>query len=394
MKIKLLKGIILLTLILGFTLFLQSCYNRIDRTYIEGYFYSNPHKYVYLSRFHGDSLTVIDSIETSSKGHFKTTFQSENPYFVTVGFTKNQSLIVLLVQPGEEMVVKAQNQDLSDYKVSGSNGSSLIQGLTYQLNRTKTKIDSLQHAFDLNVNSTKKDSVVHLLDSTFRILVEKHRNYSIGFINNNSFSLASILALSQEYDSLHKVFDYSKDRKYYRMIDSSLLSVYSSNSMVKSFHAKIHKLDSLFELKLKRQQMFKEGETLPNAGYPLVTGENLFVSGIWFKSILIDFSAEWCNECEDRNKELREIYKEFGPKGLVILQVSLGVNPDSLRKQIVRDSLFWYHAAIPDYLNSKLLDTLKVTSVPANYITDRWGKIKSVNLEGDRLKSKLSELLR
>jgi len=78
----------------------------------------------------------------------------------------------------------------------------------------------------------------------------------------------------------------------------------------------------------------------------------------------------------------------------VVLQVSLGANPDSLKSKVLRDSLFWYHATIQNYFSSKILDTLKISSVPSSYITDRWGKIKAVNLEGDQLKLKLIELLR
>jgi hypothetical protein len=60
---------------------------------------------------------------------------------------------------------------------------------------------------------------------------------------------------------------------------------------------------------------------------------------------------------------------------------------------IVRDSLQWYNGFVTDMYNSKLLDTLKVNSVPSNYITDRWGNIKAVNLTDEGLRSKLKELL-
>jgi len=387
------KGKIGFFLILFLAIFFQSCINRIDSAHIEGYISGNPKTYFYINRFEGDSLALIDSVRSNSKGHFKIKVQTESPYFITIGTDKVQTPIMLLIQPGEEITIKAQNSSLSDYKVFGSNGSSLIRDLTIMLNRTKSLIDSLRNTYDSNRSNPKIDSIQGKLDSMYNIVVTNHRNFTYRFIKNNSFSPASIFALFQVYDSLHPVLDYSKDKILFKIVDSSLLSVYSSNSIVRDYHLKLQKLDTLYQRRHKRESMFKEGETLPNVGYPLISGDNLFISGIWYKYILIDFWADWCHMCSSNNDSLRKIYTEYGPKGLVVLQVSLGANPDSLKVKVIRDSLLWYHASIQDVYNSKLLDTLKISSVPSNYITDRWGVIKGVNLEGELLKSKLKELL-
>jgi len=387
------KGKTYLLLIPFLTIILHSCTDRIDRATIEGYLSGNPKTYIYINRFEGDSLALIDSVRTNSKGHFKIKLQSENPYFVAIGMDKIQTPIILLIQPDEALTIKAENSDLSDYSVFGSNGSTLLRDLNVRLKNTKLQIDSLHNVYSSNIGNPKIDSIKHLLDSTYNLILDRHHTYTYGFIKNNSFSPASIFALFQAYDSLHPVLDYSKDRKLFRMIDSTLMSVYSSNSIVKAYHLKIQRLDTLYERSHKRELMFKEGETLPNVGYPLISGDNLFVSGIWFKYILIDFWADWCDVCGDNNQHLRQIYKEYGPKGLVVLQVSLGANPDSLKMKVARDSLFWYHASIQDIYNSRLLDTLRISSVPSSYLTDRWGTIKGVNFDGERLGSKLKELL-
>ena len=375
-----------------FTILFQGCVSRVDRVAIEGYLSGIPKTYIYINRFDGDSLSFADSIRTNSKGHFKIKLQTESPYFFTIGLDKCQTPIILLVQPGEELTIKAANSDLSDYRVFGSNGSALLRELKLRLNSTKLHIDSLRNVYSSNFNNLKIDSIRHNLDSTYNSIILNHRNYTYRFVKNNSFSPISVLALFQAYDSSHPVLDYSKDRNLFRMIDSSLLSVYSSNRIVQAYHSKIKTLDTLYERSHKRALMFKEGDILPNVGYPLITGDNLFISSISFRYILIDFFGGWCNACSDNNY-LREIYKEYSPKGLVILQVSLGTNPDSLKLKVSKDSLLWYNADIQDYYKSKLLDTLRVSSVPSSYIVDRWGVVKAVNLDGDMLKSKLDELL-
>ncbi len=374
-----------------FTILFQSCVSRVDKAVIEGYLSGTPRISIYINRFDGDSLSIVDSIRTNSKGHFKIKLKMESPYFFTIGLDKRQTPIILLVQPGEELTIKSTNSDLSDYRVFGSNGSALLRELKLRLNSTKLHIDSLRNVYSSNINNLKIDSIRHNLDSTYNSIILNHRNYTYRFVKNNSFSPISILALFQAYDSSHPVLDYSKDRNLFRMIDSSLCAVYSSNRIAQAYHSKIKTLDTLYERNHKRALMFKEGDILPNVGYPLITGDNLFISSISFRYILIDFWGEWCNACNDNNY-LREIYKEYNPKGLVILQVSLGSNPDSLKLKVSKDSLLWYNAAIQDYYKSKLLDTLRVSSVPSSYITDRFGVIKAANLDRDMLKSKLDEL--
>jgi thiol-disulfide isomerase/thioredoxin len=371
---------------------LQGCVYRVDRVNIDGYLKGYPRSYIFISKFDGKNLTLIDSSRTNSEGYFKIRLNAENPYFVTIGLDKTNTPIILLVQPGEEINIQNENIDLSDYGVSGSKGSALLRSLTLRFKITKSRIDSLQTLYKSNLNNPKIDSLKILFENEYQTLIANHRNYSEGLIKDNTFSLVSILALFQAYDSTHQVFDYAKDRKYFREIDSSLLSVYSSNSMVRSFHTRIQKMEEHLKLSSKRDFMFKEGQVLPNIGYPLTTGENLFISGIWFKYILIDFWGSWCTKCPMNNAQLREIYKEYAPKGLVVLQVSVGISNDSLKSMVVRDSLTWYNACVPDMYNSKLLDTLKITSVPSNYITDRWGNVKALNLSGNNLRSKLKEL--
>jgi peroxiredoxin len=389
-RFRIVKNILIL---LSFFIFLlQSCTYSIDRITIQGFFSSSPKTFIYLNKFDGEQLTFIDSVKTNSEGNFSIKIDVETLNFITLGNRQNSTPIILLVQPGENLIIKSKRSDLLDYKVIGSNESTLIQGLTVRLNKTKSQIDSLKTIYNASLGNQKLDSIKYSLDSTYRSFIERHRSFTCAFIKNNPFSPASILALFQTYDVNHPVLDYSKDRKLFRMVDSSLVTVYPTSGIVMGYRKKIHKLDSLYQLSSKRDRMFKVGEILPDIGYPLITGDDLFISSIWFRYILVDFWADWCDTCSVNNKNLREIYKEFGPKGLIVLQVSLGSNPDSLKLQSSRDSMLWYHAAIQNYFSSKILDTLRISSVPSNYITDRRGTIKAVNLYDVQLKEKMKEL--
>lgn len=381
-----------LFLFLASTLLLQGCIYKVDRVKIEGYFHGNPKEYIFISKFEGSSLILIDSIKTSSRGFLKLTLNVETPFFVTFGLDKQQSPIILLVQPGEEISLVSNSPNLKDYKVIGSVGSSLLLGFEQRFNLVKSQVDSIKKEYLSNLENPKIDSIQYRLDSLYNEIANNHHEFATNFIKDNAFSLVSILALFQSYDSLHPVFDYSKDRKLFRLIDSSLHSVYSSNRTVIAYHKKLTKLDSLYNLRHKREMMFKEGDILPNVGYPLVNNDYFFYSSIWYKYILIDFWGDWCDVCHENNQELKDIYREYAPKGLVVLQVSVGGIPDSIKSSAARDSITWYQACVPDMYRSRLLDTLKISSIPSSYIADRWGTIKAVNVNGSKLRLKLKEL--
>ena len=258
-----------------FVIVFQGCINRVDRVTVEGHLCGIPKTYIYINRFEGDSLAIIDSLKTSFRGYFKIKLNVESPYFVTIGTEKSQVSILLLIQPGEKINIESDGADLKDYKVYGSSGSSVLSDFSNRFNLIKTQIDSINKEYQLNLNSPKIDSIQHRLDSIYQTIISNHHEFAANFIKGNPFSLASTLALFQSYDSIHPVFDYAKDRKLFRQTDSSLLSVYSSNRMVKAFHKKLLKLDSLYTLRHKREMMFKEGEILPNVGYPLLNNDYL-----------------------------------------------------------------------------------------------------------------------
>lgn len=368
------------------------CGHRVDVVSIEGQLASFPKSVVYLNRFDGDSLAIIDSVKTDRKGNFDLVLDCKSPYIVSLNLRNNKSQIVLVVEPDQEIRIFAEGPDLTNYSIRGSEGSILICELNSRINKVRQQSDSLNWIYKKALDNPKKDSIIRNLDSVYNSLLRKHRVFALNTVKNNPYSLASILVLYQSFDSTHTVFDYSEDKELFKSVDKSLLSVYSSNSIVKNFHSKIIRLDSLNLIQQKREMMFKVGEILPDASFQLVSGESFYASSIWFRYILIDFWADWCPECKSNTDSLRKIYKEYNPKGLVILQVSIDSNLDSLKSLIQKDTLSWYHAYIQDVNKSRVLDTLRISSIPASYITDRRGNIKAVNLTGEALKSKLMEL--
>ena len=91
--------------------------------------------------------------------------------------------------------------------------------------------------------------------------------------------------------------------------------------------------------------------------------------------------------------KLKQVNRQFAKKGLVIVQVAAGYNPDSLQALSLRDSLDWLHVAEPDPYNSQVFRLMGVTKLPSNVLIDRWGRIIATNIYGDSLQATLHDIL-
>lgn len=135
------------------------------------------------------------------------------------------------------------------------------------------------------------------------------------------------------------------------------------------------------------------GQTAPNFTLNTPEGEALSLYDIKGKAKIIDFWASWCNPCRQLNPEVVEIYKEFHPKGLEILGVSLDRDKDAWVKAIKDDNLTWNHVSDLQYWNNAAAQMYGINSIPHLIVLDENNNIVARNLHGQELKDKLKTIL-
>ena len=114
------------------------------------------------------------------------------------------------------------------------------------------------------------------------------------------------------------------------------------------------------------------------------------------KAVILDFWATYCPPCIEETPSLNALAKEYGPKGVVVLGVSIDKNEQKYKKFLDRFGIQFPMTRDADH---KLADIYGTYQFPETYIIDRNGKvvqkvISNTNWNGPEIKIFLDNLLR
>jgi peroxiredoxin len=302
--------------------------------------------------------------------------------------------LLLLVDDSEKIEVSGViGNPISSYTLNGSEGTSLVQGLNARLKGAVQTIDSLSKHFRNSREHIKFDSISTAIDSLYLKTISDHKQYTVNFIHKNRYSLASILALYQQYDKNSPVLAKREDFELFKLVDSTLYPLYPHNSLVENLHKNVGMIGKQFSLFDRRRDMLTEGQTLPDIDLPMLDGDTLKLSQIKGKLILIDFWALWCNDCQANNRKLMDIYSRFSGKGFQVVQVSLDLKTAALPAKIKNLGIEWPIVADFQQWDSPILEAMSINSIPSNYLIDSKRVIKAQNINPKELEEVLGKLL-
>lgn len=131
------------------------------------------------------------------------------------------------------------------------------------------------------------------------------------------------------------------------------------------------------------------GDSFPNAALPMMQGDTVSLYSLLGKQMtIVDLWASWCAPCRKENREVLEpLWKQYQSAGLQILGYSIDSSPAAWKAAITKDGADWPHASHLQGDDAPLLATLRISTIPANYILDAQGKVIAKNLHGEALRA-------
>jgi peroxiredoxin len=129
------------------------------------------------------------------------------------------------------------------------------------------------------------------------------------------------------------------------------------------------------------------GDMVPDFPLPLSSGDTILLSKrLGHRLTLVDIWAAWCAPCRKENKTvLAPLWQAYQDKGLQIIGYSIDNNAQSWKAAIAKDGAVWTQASHLSGDSTPFLETLHITTIPANFILDAEGRIVAKNLFGEEL---------
>lgn len=374
------------------TVFVFGSCRKNDHFTISGKITHAEGETIYLEELLTSSRKPVGEVKINSKGEFKLTGVTGIPTFYLLKLS-DQNFITLLIDSAEQVVVEADAANFHrEYNVSGSFGSEQVRELDKHLKDTRHKLDSLKSLHNLYEGNPEYDQIRPKWTEEYNRIVQEQIDFSTNFVKENPFSMASVLALYQKFYNDDPGYIVS-DLQVMRTAASALNSIYPNSEQVQALYN--NTLQFVRQQQAAKMQQFIDeyGSNSPDIVLPDPDGNEIALSSLRGKVVLLQFWAAVDRGSRIQNPVLVEAYKKYKNKGFEIYQVSIDQNRIEWVDAIDTDKLTWIN--VGDMEGSvHALQVYNIRSVPYNYLLDRDGSILAQNLEGPALDKALAQVLK
>ena len=128
-----------------------------------------------------------------------------------------------------------------------------------------------------------------------------------------------------------------------------------------------------------------------------ISGSTVSMNALKGKVVVLDFWATWCGPCVAEMPNMKELYKQFHPKGVEFIGVSLD-NPkeqgglDKLKTFVKEHEIAWPQYYQGKGWESEFSSSWGINSIPSMFVVDKEGNLASVEARG-KLEKLLPQLL-
>lgn len=299
---------------------------------------------LYYSKITLENILAEETVGTSNiedDGSFSISAEIEGADYFKLG-VNSQNYMLLILEPGENVTITFDPSDPVSSKIVGSPGSILYQ-------------------------KTNKEA----LEIEERIIKEKNDYYK-KVIENNPNSIACViyadeLDMAEYMDTHKKLADGLKD---------------SENSYAQSYVQKVN-----------AQSITGIGATPPDINEKTPDGKNVSLYSLRGQYVLLDFWAAWCRPCRGESPTLVSAYNKYNKDGFTIYSVSLDEDKADWEAAIKKDDLeAWTHVSDLKGWSCAPAKEYGVSSIPANFLLDKNGKIIAKDLRGEALEAELKKI--
>lgn len=320
-----------------------------------------------------EGMQVIDTLELASDSTFQTQVDINEPAFLRLNFFGKQ--VVPLVVSGNDVDIFVEAEAYSaqaPVKVSGSVDTEFFEKAGRMNAKFQSDVQLLNNEYVQAMTSGNTEAASKLREQYRKVELDFNRDMK-SLIWSMGNSVSAIFALN-----------YLDSENQFPFMDSLAIRFKSELPHSRFTGELVERVESMRRLAV--------GSEAPEIRLPNPEGQEISLSSLRGKYVLIDFWAAWCRPCREENPNVLASYLKYKDKGFEILGVSLDRTKEAWVKAIEDDGLIWKHVSDLQYFNSEAAQSYQINAIPATYLIGPDGKIVGKNLRGESLNQKLAEI--
>jgi thiol-disulfide isomerase/thioredoxin len=108
------------------------------------------------------------------------------------------------------------------------------------------------------------------------------------------------------------------------------------------------------------------------------------------KVVLVDFFASWCGPCQESFPAMEKLHQKYGSLGLVIVAINLDKKPEDMQRFLKEHPVTFATVRDGSY---KLVNEIKIPTMPSSFLLDRSGKVFAVHrgFDGSKTEKQYAE---
>lgn len=215
-------------------------------------------------------------------------------------------------------------------------------------------------------------------------------NFSVVAIEKNPGSTFN-LVLSNSLMPVGGFNDYPiENLAILKKMEAAYVKKYPKSPITASLSQQVAQIESGY----KEYELLKSGnKPAPEIALKTPEGNELRLSSLKGKAVLIDFWASWCGPCRKENPNVIRLYNKYKNKGFTIYSVSLDEDGQKWKDAIEADGLAWpNHVSDLKGWQTPLTQVYGFNSIPHTVLVDQKGNIIAIGLRGPELEQKLEDI--
>ncbi len=329
---------------------------------------------IYLTVY-GDAAAKKDSTSiVNGKFNFKGAV-SKPSYAVFTIKDRKEDYLQFYAEPAQ-MKISGDGDKLKELLISGSKLND--DDKKYKAAMTPaTDAEKDFYALYDKAEKNKNQAAIDSLDEAEDGITQLKRKYAGNFIKANPASLRSAMAISENFGYYADASDVAP---LYNALTEKIKNSVSGIAVKKMMDA---------------YQTVAIGQVVPDIIQKDTLDNELGLSSLKGKYVLVDFWASWCGPCRKENPNIVKAYNEYKDKGFEIFGVSYDneKGKPKWKAAIVKDGLVWKQVSDLKGWQNATSDQFYIKAIPANLLLDKNGRIIAKNLFGKKLQAKLAEIM-